>query len=87
MSSSYLMLLNLANKNKQSQLPILDDIDKSLDYATYYCANTREKLFECNTSLPYVKNGGCGFNYRYCSACYTKWNILNAEKFNALAKN
>jgi len=54
-------------------IKLLDDVDKSLFFDEYYCANIVEKLYECNTKLIYKKNGGCGLNYKYCSKCYEKW--------------
>ena len=54
---------------------LLEDVEKSLIVDEYYCANSVEKLFgHCENTLTYAKNGGYGFNYRYCSSCYAKWN-------------
>jgi hypothetical protein len=51
-----------------------DDVDESLRFDEYYCANIVEGFFECKTKMTYQKGGGCGMNYKYCSNCYDKWN-------------
>ena len=65
--------------NKTIEYVLLDDVDKSKDYQTYYCANIKENTFECSKQLTYKINGGFGTNYRYCSNCYKKWNLLEQE--------
>jgi hypothetical protein len=67
----------MATNNKTYKL--IDDVDKSLSFDEYYCANIVEGFFECKTQLIYQKNGGCGMNYRYCSNCYNKWNNTKRE--------
>jgi hypothetical protein len=79
MSQSYLMFLKL--NSKKSSYKLLDNIDKENEnYVTYYCANVVEDLFNCSNQLTYIKNGGFGVNYRYCSACYQKWNDLKRQE-------
>jgi hypothetical protein len=83
MSSVELFLKIAAKKaaEKNKSYILLDHIDKENDnYKEYYCANIEEKLFECDNKLIYVKGGGFGLNYRYCSACYNKWNNLKYTK-------
>jgi hypothetical protein len=65
--------------NKTIEYVLLDDVDKSKDYQSYYCANIKENTFECSKRLTYKINGGFGTNYRYCSNCYKKWNLLVAS--------
>ena len=56
-----------------------EHIDETIDnYVEYYCANIVEKRFNCSNQLTYVKSGGFGRNYKYCSDCYEKWNKLQA---------
>ena len=87
MSASYLKLMNL-NKNKMNtDIILLDHIDKENDnYKEYYCAYIVEKLFECENKLTYIKGGGFGLNYRYCASCYTKWNKLQNEPKKPVGK-
>jgi hypothetical protein len=63
-----------------TKIVLLDDIDKTQDFQSYYCANIKEKTFNCNQKLTYKKGGGFGLNYRYCSNCYELWNELDKEK-------
>ena len=67
------------NDTKPNEYILLDDIDKTKDYQDYYCANIKENTFECSTQLTYTLKGGFGLNYRYCSNCYKKWNLLEQE--------
>jgi len=73
----------IAEKEKlPDDIKLLDDIDTMKDdYKIYYCANIKEKLFECNNQLIYIKGGGFGMNYRYCQSCYSKWNDLKKNNF------
>ena len=77
------LFIKIANAKRDTSIILLDDIDKiNDDFKEYYCANKVEKLYECDTKLVYVKKGGFGFNYRYCSSCYDKWNKSKAENFS-----
>lgn len=60
---------------------LLEDV-KHQDRSTYYCANIVEKRYECSNKLIFSKHGGFGFNYRYCSSCYDKWNLEQTELKN-----
>ena len=83
------------NKKLQAsevKIILIDDINTETDnYKEYYCANIKEKTFECSNKLRFVKGGGFGMNYRYCSSCYNKWDELDKDKkvnkyYNSKAK-
>jgi len=57
-------------------IKLYEDVNQEKMYDEYYCANIIEKLFECNQILMYKKGGGYGFNYRYCSKCYKRWEEM-----------
>jgi len=60
----------------ENKIVLLKDVDPESNFEEYYCANIVEKTFECSNKLLYIKNGGFGCNYNYCSSCYSKWNKL-----------